>query len=125
MRIVAVVMFAVGFGAMANGQTAFMGTVTDATGLTGRYDYTLFWSTAAMEDALTANAAPEPDGPSLFDAIEEQLGLKLDKKKGMVKMLVVPLPSERWATAIAVSGRDEPGLSFLIAGSLQVLISPR
>ena len=64
------------------------GPVTDATGLTGKYDYTIFWSTAAQSD-LKTNAAAEPDGPSLFDALQEQLGLKLEKKKGAVKMLFV------------------------------------
>lgn len=65
------------------------GPVTDATGLNGRYDYTVFWSTAATGNGLTANAAADPDGPSLFEAIEQQLGLKLEKKKGTVKMLFI------------------------------------
>ena len=64
------------------------GPVTDTTGLTDKYDYTIFWSTAAQSD-LKTNVAAEPDGPSLFDALQEQLGLKLEKKKGAVKMLFV------------------------------------
>src|SRR6266542_534364 len=41
-----------------------------------------------------------------------------------VKAAVVPEPSERWTTWIPVVGRVAPELSFLMAGSLQVLILP-
>jgi uncharacterized protein (TIGR03435 family) len=65
------------------------GPLTDATGLTGKYDYTIFWSTAATTAALGINPATEPDGPSIFDAVGEQLGLKIEKRKSPVQMLVV------------------------------------
>src|SRR4051794_24122897 len=38
-----------------------------------------------------------------------------------LKLLVVPDPSERWATVMAVDGSDAPGLSAAIAGSFHVL----
>src|SRR4051794_35922651 len=41
----------------------------------------------------------------------------------LVNALVVPEPSARWATTMAVDGRVVPGLSALIAGSFQVLMS--
>jgi uncharacterized protein (TIGR03435 family) len=64
--------------------------VTDATGLTGKYDYTIYWSTSATRAlSATASTAAEPDGPSLFQALQEQLGLKLQGKKGPVQVLVV------------------------------------
>jgi uncharacterized protein (TIGR03435 family) len=71
------------------------GPVRDATGLTGKYDYTLYWSASAGR-ALSA-ARPGPDGvatdedtgPSLMAAIQEQLGLKLESKKEAVQVLVV------------------------------------
>lgn len=64
--------------------------VTDATGLTGKYDFSIFWSTAATRGLpATPGDAAEPDGPSLFQAIQEQLGLKLEAKKGPVQVLVV------------------------------------
>src|SRR5205814_10195317 len=49
-------------------------------------------------------------------------GLTLQSQ--VVKALVVPEPSDRWATVIAVLGRVASGLSALIAGSSQVLMAP-
>jgi uncharacterized protein (TIGR03435 family) len=64
--------------------------LTDATGLTGKYDFTIFWSTAATDAARRGTPADDdPDGPSIFDAVQEQLGLKIEKKKGPVQVLVV------------------------------------
>ena len=54
--------------------------VTDHTGLTAAYDFTLTWS----QDQST-----DPTGPSLFTALQEQLGLKLDSAKGPVDMVVI------------------------------------
>jgi uncharacterized protein (TIGR03435 family) len=50
--------------------------VVDRTGLQGNYDFTLDWSA-------------DPDGVSLFTAVQEQLGLKLEAQKGSMKVLVV------------------------------------
>src|SRR3954462_6196372 len=41
----------------------------------------------------------------------------------LVKALVVPEPSARWATTIGVDGRVAPALSALMAGSFHTLIS--
>lgn len=65
------------------------GPVTDATGLTGRYDYTIFWSLPATSAARGLSQATDSDGPSIFDAVANQLGLKIEKRKGPVQMLVV------------------------------------
>lgn len=65
------------------------GPLTDATGLTGKYDYTLFWSMSANSAALNPMSAAEPDGPSIFDAAQDQLGLKIEKTRGPVQVLVV------------------------------------
>jgi uncharacterized protein (TIGR03435 family) len=56
--------------------------VVDKTGLTGRYDFKLLW---------TADDAPAADGdpPTLFTAIQEQLGLKLEPAKEPVPVLVI------------------------------------
>jgi uncharacterized protein (TIGR03435 family) len=56
--------------------------VVDKTGLTGRYDFKLLW---------TADDAPPTDSepPTLFTAIQEQLGLKLESAKEPVPVLVI------------------------------------
>ena len=57
-------------------------TVFDKTGLTGNYDYTLEW---------TPDDGPPTDtvGPSLFTAVQEQLGLKLEAQKEPVDVVVI------------------------------------
>jgi bla regulator protein BlaR1 len=69
-------------------------SVVDKTGLTGRYDFTLKWTpdpgTAAGPRAGD-DTAPPPDtsGPSIFTAVQTDLGLKLQSAKGPVEMLVI------------------------------------
>jgi uncharacterized protein (TIGR03435 family) len=81
--------------------------VTDHTGLTGKFDFTLTFSTdglpgplmPGMPSGLPAAAVPvappsgpPPDGdnlPDLFAALQSQLGLKLDAKKGPVVLIVL------------------------------------
>jgi bla regulator protein BlaR1 len=53
--------------------------VVDQTGLTGTYDFTLKSSTGDADGS----------GPSLFTAMEEQLGLKLVSTKAPVEVIVV------------------------------------
>jgi uncharacterized protein (TIGR03435 family) len=70
------------------------------TGLKGKYDFVLNWT----QDDLSASpvlgglAAPsESVGPSLFTAMQEQLGLKLAPTKGSVEVVIIDhieLPSE-------------------------------
>jgi uncharacterized protein (TIGR03435 family) len=54
--------------------------VVDKTGITGRYNLKLQW---------TPDDAAADSGPSLFTALEEQLGLKLEPAKGPVQVLVI------------------------------------
>ena len=56
--------------------------VIDQTGLKGNYDFTLEWSPDNVP--LGDSAAP-----SLFTAVQEQLGLKLDARKAPVEIIVV------------------------------------
>ena len=64
---------------------------TDKTGLTGKYDALVRWMPDNMKPEDLANISPDlrPDDVSLFTALEEQLGLKLDAQKGPVDVLVV------------------------------------
>ena len=63
--------------------------VVDKTGLTGQYDFNLQWSeAAAASDGASKDAAPAA-GPSLLDAIQEQLGLKLVPQKGPEDVVVI------------------------------------
>lgn len=68
-------------------------TVIDKTGLTGKYDISLEWAPdEAQYGGLPPEArptAPDLNGPSIFTALQEQLGLKLESQKGPVEILVV------------------------------------
>ena len=57
--------------------------VVDKTGLSGEYDITLSYA----DDRRAAGG--QQDGPSLFTALQEQLGLKLESQKGPVEVLVI------------------------------------
>jgi uncharacterized protein (TIGR03435 family) len=59
--------------------------VIDRTGLKGRYELTLNWT----EDDVPSPVPGASNGPSLFTAIQEQLGLKLIATKGPVPILVI------------------------------------
>lgn len=59
--------------------------VVDKTGLTGQYDFNLHWSQAATN----SDASNDASGPSLFTAIQEQLGLKLVPQEGPEDVLVI------------------------------------
>jgi uncharacterized protein (TIGR03435 family) len=67
--------------------------VVDKTDTAGNYDFEMHWS--RMGD--TADNGAGAAGPSLFTAIQEQLGLKLNPSKGPVWVIVVDhaeMPSE-------------------------------
>lgn len=65
----------------------------DNTGLTGGFDIELTWTPDPafpnVGGAPSADAAPNSSGPSIFAALQEQLGLKLVSEKGPVAVLVV------------------------------------
>jgi uncharacterized protein (TIGR03435 family) len=67
--------------------------VIDATGLAGKYDIMLDFVMEPVQRGpcppLCLPAAPLAAGPTLFKAVESQLGLKLESKKGMIDVLVI------------------------------------
>jgi uncharacterized protein (TIGR03435 family) len=69
-------------------------TVIDKTGLKGNFDIALEWApdqTQALQLPPDAPKPPvsDPSGPTIFTAIQEQLGLKLESKKGPVDIFVI------------------------------------
>jgi uncharacterized protein (TIGR03435 family) len=60
-------------------------TVVNKTGLTGAFDFHLEWSPQRTEPLQADDAS----APSIFTAIQEQLGLKLEAEKGPVDFLVI------------------------------------
>jgi uncharacterized protein (TIGR03435 family) len=65
--------------------------IVDMTELKGSYDVHLEWTprrqTAKQSDGAAVLA--EPEGPTLFEALPEQLGLKLEMRKGPMDVIVV------------------------------------
>jgi uncharacterized protein (TIGR03435 family) len=82
---------------IANNLSRIAGSmVVDKTGLQGFYEFTLEYtpdpSLAGRSDLPGRPPGPERpanDGPSLFAALPEQLGLKLESTKGPVSVLVI------------------------------------
>jgi uncharacterized protein (TIGR03435 family) len=60
-------------------------TVVDNTGLSGRYRVDLKW----LPDMQVDDGTDQTGGSSIFTAIQEQLGLKLEAARGPVQILVV------------------------------------
>jgi uncharacterized protein (TIGR03435 family) len=58
--------------------------VIDKTGLTEFYQFDLRYA-----DEVSKGSAENPEGPSIFTAVQQQLGLKLESRKGLVEVLVV------------------------------------
>jgi uncharacterized protein (TIGR03435 family) len=72
--------------------------VLDMTELQGRFDFTLDFAPEGMKTfgmimgapaEKPAESASEPSGPSIFTAVQEQLGLKLEARKAPVEILVI------------------------------------
>ena len=73
--------------------------VLDQTGLKGNFDFKLEWTPdpgqsggpfgGAPPPGVDGPPPPDPNGPSVFTAVQEQLGLRLESQKGPVEMLVI------------------------------------
>lgn len=85
--------------AMANFCAGMQGAVMDKpvvdhTGLTGRYDFQLKWTRDDSQFATFGRLPPintdDPNAPpSLYTALQEQLGLKLDAGRAQADVLVI------------------------------------
>jgi uncharacterized protein (TIGR03435 family) len=66
--------------------------VTNNTNLTGLWDFELTWTPEQVPAQLPPGAAPlniDPNGPSIFTALQEQLGLKLEATRAPVDVVVI------------------------------------
>jgi uncharacterized protein (TIGR03435 family) len=59
--------------------------VDDRTEVKGVFDFTLDWA----PDTPEASSEAQRNGPSIFTAIREQLGFRLDARKGPVEVVVI------------------------------------
>ncbi len=72
-------------------------TIVDMTALQGSFSFDLQWTTDAIRNLARPDGGPvaingqpvDPYGPSLYTAIQEQLGLRLESRKGPVDVIVV------------------------------------
>jgi uncharacterized protein (TIGR03435 family) len=79
-------------------------TIVDKTGLTGKYDFSWQFTPTQAQIRAFGGATPpseggsggagsvlpdDPDGASLYSAVQEQLGLKLESGKGPVEIIVI------------------------------------
>ena len=70
--------------------------VVDRTGVEGVFDFNLNWTTeesarppSIEPEQRRAAAAGSTEGPSIFTALQQQLGLRLQPEKLTVEMLLV------------------------------------
>jgi bla regulator protein blaR1 len=73
--------------------------VIDRTGLKGNFDFKLTWTPDPGQSmggfggppppGVDAPPPPDPNGPSIFTAVQEQLGLRLESQKGPVDLIVI------------------------------------
>jgi uncharacterized protein (TIGR03435 family) len=66
-------------------------TIADKTGLTGRYDIDLNYATERqLPPGVEISGTPaDPNGPSIYTAVREQLGLKLEQQRDQEEVLVI------------------------------------
>jgi bla regulator protein blaR1 len=87
----------VGIPQIASALSFYVGRpVIDKTGLTGHYDLELKWTPDSPQAApgplppgVPPPPPPDPNAPSLFTALPEQLGLRLESQRAPVEMLVI------------------------------------
>jgi uncharacterized protein (TIGR03435 family) len=76
--------------ALAEGLAMVLGhPVRDETGLDGAYDFRFEWAPESIMRMSEPGVAADSDRPSIFTALTEKLGLRLDSKKAPVTVYVI------------------------------------
>jgi uncharacterized protein (TIGR03435 family) len=94
------------------------GPVTDHTGLKGYWDFDLKWTARALLPRAGS------DGITLFDAVDQQLGLKLDQQRVPAPVLVVDSVNQKPTdnpSGVAASIPAPPPMEFDVA---EIKLSP-
>lgn len=85
----------VSMGQLASALSSTLGaTVVDKTGIDGRFDASFQWTPDQPMRLKSGELAPAPPpdatpGPSIFTAIQEKLGLKLESRKVPTEVIVI------------------------------------
>lgn len=76
--------------------TALGSIVVDQTGVEGKYDVSFQWTPDSSEPRMSKSGEPLPappsdavPGPSIFTALQEKLGLKLESRRVPVEVIVI------------------------------------
>jgi bla regulator protein BlaR1 len=92
--------------------------MVDKTGLAGNYDAELHWMPDNLRPEDLANIPEDkrPEEVSLYTALEQQLGLKLEAQKGPVQVLVVDSIVKPSEVAKLIAPRRIPDLNLATNG---------
>jgi uncharacterized protein (TIGR03435 family) len=64
--------------------------VVNQTGLTGRFDFTIEWTPESnTPEPPNADGQTDLQGPTFLDAVQEQLGLKLESTRASIRILII------------------------------------
>jgi uncharacterized protein (TIGR03435 family) len=82
--------FAESLSQLTNTGSSLNRMIVDRTGLEGTHNLTLQFTPDNIPPVSIPGIPPiDPNGPSIFTALQEQLGLKLDSSTGMVDVVIV------------------------------------
>jgi uncharacterized protein (TIGR03435 family) len=70
------------------GESGYEAPMVDQTGLSGNFDFTVEYSPLWMR-VTPGGSQPDPNGPTLLEALKDQLGLKLERKVAPIETLVI------------------------------------
>jgi uncharacterized protein (TIGR03435 family) len=85
----------ISFAQLADTLAPFVNRVViDQTGVAGDFDFDLEWTPDQWKPDVPQQPQIIPDSPSLFTALQEQLGLKLESTRGLVDVLVIDSVSQ-------------------------------